>query len=225
MTNKPNSLTPKQEKFLKTLASYIKSHKEAPTVAEMMRLNKCSSPRAVTQYLEALERRGVIRRGRYEARGIELIQGDKDQGGEVRLPVIASAGCDNASVLAERTFDDYLCVPRSLMAGRPTDSIVIVKAVGDSMTDAGINNGDRVLVEITESVSPGDLVVAIVDSNAVIKKLEVLNNAIVLHPVSPDPQYRPIILRRDFKIFGKVVDVLRTENQSGDLDVVPLVAS
>ena len=216
------TLTPKQQKFYALLEKYIKTKGKAPTVAELMAMTKCSSPRTVTQYLESLERRGLIRRGRYERRGIELSQAEVVLD-EVRLPVIASAGCDNLNVLAERIFDDFICVSRSLIGSRRMDSLVIVKASGDSMVDAGINDGDKVLVEVTEAVSPGDLVVAIVDSNAVIKKLEIMNNAIVLHPVSPDPQYRPIILRRDFKIFGKVVDILRDERQEGDLDIVPFV--
>jgi SOS-response transcriptional repressor LexA len=90
------------------------------------------------------------------------------------------------------------------------------------MLDAGIRPGDYVLVEMTESVNDNDLVVAIVDSFAVIKKIEFASNAVILHPVSSDPQYKPIILRRDFQIFGRVIDVIRLEKKTQDIEIVPL---
>jgi SOS-response transcriptional repressor LexA len=89
------------------------------------------------------------------------------------------------------------------------------------MVDAGIKSGDYVLVEVTEAVHENDLVVAIVDSFAVIKKIEFASNAVILRPVSSDPQYKPIILRRDFQIFGKVIDVIRVKPKA-DMEIVPL---
>lgn len=137
------------------------------------------------------------------------------------IPVIASAGCDNISVLAERTFDDFVCIAKEMLEGRPTGNIVSIKAIGNSMDEAGVNDGDYVLVEITNAIYDNDLVVAIIDHNAVIKKIEFANNAVILKPISSDPQYKPIILNRTFQIFGKVIDVVRTP-QRGDLEIVPL---
>jgi SOS-response transcriptional repressor LexA len=127
------------------------------------------------------------------------------------------------NVLAQEVFDEYICVASELLHDRDKARIVSIRAVGDSMQDAGINSGDYVLVEVTEAVSEGDLIVAIIDSFAVIKKLEFANNAVILRPVSTDPQYRPIILSKNFKIFGKVLDVIRMP-QRGDIEVVPLVS-
>ncbi|MBI5220706.1 MAG: repressor LexA [Candidatus Liptonbacteria bacterium] len=215
-------LTQKQERFYTVLSRYISTRGESPTVAELQKLLHLSSPRAVTQYLEVLERKGYIHRNKYEPRGIQIsTRVQLPGGGEVSLPVIASAGCDNLAVFAERTFDEYVCVARELLGGRRPDNLVSIRAMGNSMEDAGIGDGDLVLVEITEKVSEDDLVVAIVDSNAVIKKIQFMNNAIVLQPVSSDPQYRPIVLRRDFRIFGKVIDVLR-DRPRGELEVVPV---
>jgi len=98
---------------------------------------------------------------------------------------------------------------------------VCIKAVGDSMVDAGIRQGDHVLVEVTEAVSEGDLVVAIIDSFAVIKKLELTNNAVILRPVSSDSQYKPIITNKNFRFFGRVIDVIRVQPK-GEIEIVPL---
>jgi SOS-response transcriptional repressor LexA len=74
---------------------------------------------------------------------------------------------------------------------------------------------------VTQSIFEGDLVVAILDGFAVIKKLELVNNAVILRPVSSDPQYKPIIMHKDFKLFGKVIDIIRLP-QKGDIEIVPL---
>jgi repressor LexA len=221
MQTNPHKLTEKQKKFYDALRGLIEKSGQSPTVAELVRLMKFSSPRAVTQYLESLERKGLIERRRYERRGIRLKDPSAAGAQTVEIPVIASAGCDNVNVFAERTLGDYICVATELLQGRNRDKVVCVKAMGDSMIDAGVKDGDYVLVEVTEAVSPNDLVVAIIDSFAVIKKLEFANNAVILNPVSSDPQYKPIILRRDFRIFGKVIDVIRIQPKA-ELEIVPL---
>jgi repressor LexA len=222
-------LTDKQRRFYESLQQLIEKNGESPTVSELVRLMKLSSPRAATQYLESLEKKGLIERRRYEARGIRIIHREGNEGSvsvgqimTVNIPVIASAGCDQMAVFAQRNLGDYICVATSLLKGVKKDNVVCVKAIGDSMVDAGIKPGDYVLVEVTEDVQPNDLVVAIIDSFAVIKKIEFATNAIILHPVSSDPQYKPIILRSDFQIFGKVIDVIRVKPTKEDLEIVPL---
>src|ERR1700677_2768512 len=177
MSIQPIKLTEKQKQFYESLKQLMKKSGESPTVAELVRLMKFSSPRAVTQYLESLESKGLIERRRYEARGIRLISGndgstnaDSDDNKEgsaragiamINIPVIASAGCDQMAVFAQRNFGDYICVATELLQGVKKDNVVCVKAVGDSMLDAGIKTGDYVLVEVTEGVNENDLVVAI----------------------------------------------------------------
>lgn len=219
-----SKLTEKQKKFYDSLRKLMEKKGESPTVAELVRLMKFSSPRAVTQYLESLERKGLIERGRYERRGIRLLDGQDEEPMTVNIPVIASAGCDNVNVFAHRNLGDYVCVATELLRGVKKDNVACVKAIGDSMIDAGIKPGDYVLVEMTQDVSDNDLVVAIIDSFALIKKIQFANNAVILKPVSPDPQYKPIIARRDLQIFGKVIDVIRVQPKS-ELEIVPLYAN
>jgi repressor LexA len=227
MNTKPVKLTDKQKQFYDSLKAMMMKSGESPTVSELVRLMKFSSPRAVTQYLESLESKGLIERRRYEARGIRIVSdGENDETGNsiatINIPVIASAGCDQMAIYAQRNFGDYICVGKELLQGVKKDDVVCIKAVGDSMVEAGINPGDYVLVEMTEDVHENDLVVAIVDSFAVIKKIEFASNAVVLRPVSSDPQYKPIILRRDFQIFGRVIDIIRLKIKTLEMEIVPL---
>ncbi|MEK7612353.1 MAG: transcriptional repressor LexA [Patescibacteria group bacterium] len=213
-------LTAKQREFYEALRTHIEGHGMAPTIAELMDTMNLSSPRSVSQYLESLERKGLIIREHYGQRSIRLVD-PNEKTETVTIPVISSAGCDNVNVFADDSFTGFVCVQRELLAGRPREKMISVKAVGESMVDAGVNDGDYVLVEVTEAVSENDLVVAVIDGFAVIKKLQLANNAVILQPVSPDPQYKPIILRKDFKIFGKVIDIIRMP-QTGELDIVPI---
>jgi SOS regulatory protein LexA len=224
MFTKPAILTHKQRSFYDLISDHIQNHGQAPTIKEMMKMCRASSPRSVQQYLEVLEKKGLISRSRYEQRGIFLTDTVPGMQGTVFLPVVASAGCDHGSIFAEKNFDEYVCIAAEALAGRKKDNVVCIRAVGNSMDDAGVNDGDNVLMEITDAVQEGDLVVAILDGFAVIKKLEIANNAIILRPVSSDPQYKPIILRRDFKIFGRVIDVIRVP-QKGDIEVVPFMGN
>lgn len=213
-------LTQNQKRFYEVLKTHINKKGRSPTVTEIMEKMGFSSPRSVTQYLEALENKGLIRRWRYKNRGIELLSENKSVE-TVTIPVIASAGCDQMSIYAEETFGDYICIAKELLLGKPREKIVSIRAIGNSMDEAGVQDGDYVLVEVTENINESDLVVAIIDNFAVIKKIEYANNAVILRPISSDPSYKPIILRRDFKLFGKVIDIIRTP-QKGELEIIPI---
>jgi repressor LexA len=215
-------LTTNQKRFYDHLKTYITKEGRSPTVAEMVKSMKFSSPRSVTQYLESLEQKGLIRRWRYKNRGIDLVgNGGEAHAETINIPVIASAGCDQLSIFAEQAFGDFICVDKSLLGAREKEKCVSIRAIGSSMDEAGVRDGDYVLVEVTEDVRDNDVVVAIVDNFAVIKKMTIANNAVILNPVSSDKTYKPIILRKDFKIFGKVIDIIRTP-QNGELEVVPI---
>jgi repressor LexA len=223
MNNSFLPLTKKQRTFYEALRSFILANRMAPTIQQLQTICHLSSPRAVSQYLASLESKGLIRRNRYQVRGIELV--DELSGvTTITIPVIASAGCDNVAIFAQRNFGEFICVAANMLSGRSKERIVSIKAIGDSMVDAGISEGDYVLVEMTQAAHEGDIVVAIVDGCAVIKKLEIANNALILRPVSSNPEYRPIIVNRDFRLFGTVIDVIR-RGQTGDIEIVPLYPS
>lgn len=219
MTNK---LTHKQQRVYNLIRERIEQAGEAPTLAELATAIGAASTRTVTQYLEALERKQLIERSRYAQRGI-VLRGNRANDQElIAVPVFASAGCGNPSIIAERTFDEYVTVAANVMKDHG-DNLFIVKATGGSMVDAGIPDGSFVLVKMTDDVSSGDLVVAVVDDTAVLKKITFSNNLVILNPVAKDPAYQPIIiLERDFKVFGKVLRVIKVDTSIDDYQIVPL---
>ena len=201
-------LTPKQQETLEFIKSSISRNGKSPTIGELRDGLRLKSLRSVTQRLEALENKGFIKRDRFQHRSIRVLEDINPYAplGTVRLPVIASAGCDAAEVYAEGRYDEYIAVDKSMVDSRK--DIVAIKAVGNSMVDAGIRNGDYVLVEVTDGVDSGDRVVAILGDMAVIKRLKKVPGAILLNPESKNGGYAPIVMREDFKIFGKVLSVI-----------------
>lgn len=210
--NKVKPLTDKEKEVFGFIAQYIDERGESPTIAEIKKQFRFVSSRSVTQFLEALTRKDLIRRERYRNRGIFLI--GKNDSEMIQLPVFASAGCGSPAVIAQRTFDDFISVAASLIKGRKKEDLYVIKAAGTSMNEANINDGDYLLVERTEGqdIHVGDSVVAIIDDNAVVKKyLGKSEDVIILQPVSSDKTHKPIILDSNstYKIFGKVIKTIR----------------
>jgi len=206
------ALTPAQRETLELLKDYIDAHGEAPTVTELREKLRLRSLRSVMQRIEALERKGLIKRERFQHRSISITDGVESQISSdlIQVPVIASAGCDAMEVYAEQSFGEYIVVDRSLIGGRTSASnIAAVRAVGDSMQDAGIHSGDYVIVEVTDRVENGDRVVAILGNMAVIKRFSRVDEVVYLNPENKYGTYHPIVVREeDSRIFGKVLSII-----------------
>ena len=207
--DKRKILTTKQQRAYEVIGDYIKRNNKSPTVTELAELLGVSSLRTVTQYLESLERKGLISRVQHQSRGIRLTSLSDNQSKTIILPVISAAGCDNLNIFADQIFDEHVVIDRDFLNGRSDDKMVIVKAVGSSMRDANIDDGDFVLTEITKEVAEGDKIVAVINGMAIIKKIHFAQNAVILNPMSQDLNYRPIIMKEDFEVFGRVVDVIK----------------
>lgn len=202
------SLTPKQQETLEFIKAYFAQHGHSPTLTEIGLKFGLDSIRSVSQRIEALETKGFINRDRFQHRSIRLIESNpRAPMGTMQVPVIATAGCDVAEVYVTERYDEFLQIDTTLTKG--ARDVVALKASGNSMIDAGIHNGDYVLVEVTENVASGDRVVAILGDMAVIKTLRRTPEAIILMPESAGNGYTPIVMSgENSKIFGKVLSVI-----------------
>ncbi len=203
------SLTGKQKRVLDNIELYIKAKGEPPTLDELRQNLGFKSLRTVTQYLESLERKGFIIRRKHARRNIELraVDAAGNTAMLVSVPVVANVGCDDLSVFAQEQNDEFLQVDKQIVDDAGGE-IVAVRAVGDSMLDAGVNSGDYILVQFTDKVKSGDRVAAIVGDMVTVKRLERKNGVTILYPESKDPKYKPIVLREDFKIAGRVLCII-----------------
>ncbi|MDB5225149.1 MAG: LexA repressor, repressor LexA [Candidatus Adlerbacteria bacterium] len=203
-----STLTGKQKRVLENISLYIQAKGEPPTIDELRKNLGFKSIRTVAQYLEILERKGYLARRKFARRNIELRPIDAYGRTEtlVSIPVVANVGCDDLSVFAQEQYDEFLQVDKKIV--EENGDIVAVRAVGDSMLDAGVNSGDYILVQFTDNVKNGDRVAAIVGDMVTVKRLERRDGVTILYPENKDPKYKPIILRGDFKIAGRVLCII-----------------
>lgn len=211
-------LTYKQKRVLENIRLYIGAKGQPPTLEELRRNLGLKSTRTVVQYLESLEQKGYLVRRRNAWRNIELRNVDGGWG-TVSVPVVANVGCDDLSLFAEQQYDEFLEVDKKIV--EESGDIVAVRAVGESMLDAGIRDGDYILVQFTDRVQNGDKVAAIVGDMVTVKRYEKKNGVVILYPESKDPKYKPIVLHEDFKVAGKVLCVIPAPERELT-EVVPL---
>lgn len=210
-------LTSKQQEIYLKIQAYFKEHYQSPTLEELKTVTKTNSINTVVQYLKALEQKGYIIRRKHAKRNIEIKE--EENGLTLSIPVLSSAGCDNLSVFADQRNDEFIEIDKKIIGNR--NNVVAVRAVGDSMNDADIQDGDYVLIEPVDHAENGDRVAVIVGDMLTIKKLEKHDDFVVLRPESKDTKYKPIVLHNDSKIAGKVICSI--PGQSMDItDVFPI---
>lgn len=213
-------LTPAQSETLLYIKQYVKKNGMPPTMTELRSGLKLRSLRSVMQRIEALERKAFVKRNKFQHRSIMLLENSDylSDSGFIEVPVIASAGCDAMEVYAQDEFGEFITIDKRLVGDK--SNIAAIRAIGDSMEDAGIRSGDYVVVEVTESVAAGDRVCAIVGNMAVIKRYSTQDGIVVLHPENKDAGYNPIVVRQeDSKIFGKVLSIIPGREWVDDIKI------
>lgn len=202
-------LTDQQLKFFSCLVGYIQLVGCPPTVRQMLSSMGLKSPRSVSQYYDALEKAGFIRRGK-GARNIQILKKPfvSNTNGDTKtvpVPIVGVVAC-GTPLLAEESLEGRFAV--SVNLAKPPYQYFILRAKGDSMNKAGIDDGDLVLIRQQSTANNGDIVVALIDDEATIKQFQRMTGAISLNPISSNPTHCPIVLERDFQVQGVVVEVL-----------------
>jgi len=202
------TLTPKQRTFYGHLVAYLRDKGHAPTIRELRDLAGFRSTRTVIQYLDALEAAGVITRDDGPSRNVRLSFSATASAGTVKVPVIGHVAAGQP-ILAEENIVDEIAVARTIARG--DHRYFFLEVHGDSMDRAGIQDGDFVLVRQQETASANEVVVALLDDSATVKRLRLGETAAVLQPVSSNPVHKPIVVDHDFRIQGVVVATFQRE--------------
>jgi repressor LexA len=197
-------LTERQRQILRHVALSIRRTGIVPSVREIGQALGMRSPSTVHQHLSALARKGYLRRDGDRMRVLEITDRTALPSGEdvVTLPLVGrvSAG---VPVLAEQHIDDMIPIPRRFVGWSDESFLLTVR--GDSMVGAGIFDGDLVIVRCQSIATPGDIVVALREDEATVKRFAVSDGQ--PHLLAENPAYAPI--RGQFEILGRVVGLLR----------------
>lgn len=191
-------LTFKQKRVLKFIQVMIREN-IPPTIREIAKHMGFSSTGTVRDYLEALEKKGYLKRANNLSRSIKLLKTKLN-----RIPLVSSipAGVPN---LAYEDIQDYIGV-NDLFNGYPEQEIFALKIKGDSMVEAGIIEGDIAIIRRQAVANNGDIIAALLENNEVtLKRLRHRNKTTYLEPANKN--YRPI--HQDFSIIGKLITILR----------------
>ena len=197
----PQPLTDRQAQVLQFITGYLADHGFPPTQREIMRRFKMKSTRGVARHLEALEKKGHLSRPHRGARALDV------QGSSKGIPVIGKVAAGQP-ILAVENIEGRIDLHRSFARWRDA---FLLKVKGDSMIQAGILEGDFLLVKPQPSAEAGEVVVALLNGEATVKRFEKKGDRILLH--SANPAYRPIEVTQrsgDFRIIGKAVAVIRS---------------
>lgn len=196
-------LTPRQQKIYDFIKAEVRKKGYPPSVREIGEAVGLRSSSTVHAHLEKLEHKGYIRRDPTKPRAIEILESDVQAAHMVSLPLVGRVTAGEP-VLAQENIEEFIDVPSQFVKPGTTQFVLRVK--GDSMIDAGILDGDLVLVRQQSQAENGEIVVALLEDEATVKRFYREADAIRLQP--ENPRYQPI-LTPDVVVLGKVVAVFR----------------
>jgi repressor LexA len=199
-----HNLTPRQQEIYEYLASHLEDHGYPPTLREICSEFGMKSTRAASDHLLALERKGYIARTRDRSRGIELM-GPRPTAAGQSVPLVGRIAAGEP-ILAQENISDRITLDQTLLKG---EGNFLLEVQGESMIEAHICPGDQILVRPQETAANGDIVVAMIEDEATVKRFEKKGDRLRLLP--ENAKMDPIVIRdpRELKIVGIVVGLIR----------------
>lgn len=210
---KKETLTQKQEGVLECIYRFISENGYPPSIRNIAEMLGFSSPKGASDHLDVLEKKGYIQKNSY-ARSIRLtekslwhlgIQNPSAEKNIDYLPLLGNIAAGKP-IFAEENIQEYLPVPGQITGKAKGQFLLKVK--GDSMSGDHIVEGDTIVIRVQNSAENGDIVIALVDNEAVVKKFYKRDDG-VIELRSSNPLYSPIIVENDLVIQGKVIALYR----------------
>ena len=197
-------ISPKQQEILDYIKSQILERGFPPAVRDICDAVHLKSTSSVHSHLETLEKNGYIRRDPTKPRAIEILDDSFNftRREMVNVPMIGRVAAGEP-ILEEQNIENYFPIPMEFM---PNNQTFMLKVKGESMINAGIFDGDLVLVEQCQTARNGEMVVALIEDGATVKTFYKEKDAIRLQPENDSMD--PIIVT-DVKILGKFIGVFR----------------
>lgn len=198
-------ISSKQREILEYIKSEIINRGYPPAVREICEAVNLKSTSSVHSHLETLEKNGYIRRDPTKPRAIEIIDDDFNLARReiINVPIIGTVAAGQP-LLAVENIDGYFPL---LAENLPNEDLFMLRVQGESMINAGIFNGDKILIQKQETAKNGEIVVALVEDSATVKRFYKEEGHFRLQPENDTME--PIIVD-DVSIVGKVIGLFRS---------------
>ncbi len=214
-------LSPKQRGILSFIEKYQSDHGYPPTLREICKQFSISSTNGARYHLHRLKELGFLEIDPHKSRGVKRVGGVhqvlQSWGKTFRLPVLGSVPAGPLDLASPDIRDEEITVDPDFFGSRSEEPELFgLRVRGDSMIEAGIHDGDIVVVRAQQNANDGDIVVARVEEEATVKRFRRGNSTIVLEPANP--AYQPILIRdkggqslgQDVALLGIVVGLIRS---------------
>lgn len=198
------SLTPKEKLFYDYITNTIRSEGYPPSVRDIQQALDVKSTSTVHAYLQRLEEKGYIRKSDRKSRSLRVNDPLPASQDTARIPLVGTVAA-GTPILATQNIERYLDVPAISRALRGSN-LFALRVKGESMIEAGILDGDIIVVNRDAEFQNGEIVVALIDDEATVKTYYKENGHFRLQPENSTME--PIIVK-ELSILGKVVSVLR----------------
>ena len=198
-------ITAKQQEILDYIKSEILNRGFPPSVRQICDAVNLKSTSSVHAHLETLEKNGFIRRDAAHSRAIEIVDDmfNLSRREVVNVPMVGSVAAGQP-LLAVENIENYFPIPSEFM---PNEQTFMLRVKGESMINAGILDGDLILVRQQQTARDGEMVVALVDDSATVKTFYRENGYFRLQPENDTMD--PILIHGELRILGKVIGVFR----------------
>jgi repressor LexA len=203
-TELTEQLSDRQNRILDYIRYVTKTRNYPPSVREIGEAVGLSSSSTVHNHLNQLERRGLIKRDPSKSRTVQLvsdIEVDQERRNAVSVPIVGHVAA-GSPILAEQNIEDHVLLSSDLAK----DGYFLLRVRGDSMVNAGILDGDLVLVRPQHEANNGAIVVAMIEGEATVKRFERSNGHVKL--IAENPAYEPIVTS-NVSLVGIVRGVIR----------------
>jgi repressor LexA len=198
-------LSSQAREALRCLHNWIMIHGQMPSLRQLMVKMNYKSPRSPMLLMNELEDNGFIKKRQDGSYRLMKELKSEHSARTVLIPLVGSATC-GYPMLAEQNIEAMIPVSTELIES--SEKYFLLRASGDSMNKAGIDDKDLVLVKQQPIANNGDIIVALIDDEATIKEYNHKGDFVSLMPRSTNKKYQPIILTRNFQIQGKVVTTI-----------------
>jgi len=201
-----NELTARQKKVFEFLKDYLRKKGFPPTLREIASHFGLKGPKGPQKTLHILERKGYIRKVPGGSRAIEIIRGPFNPSQILPIPIVGRVKAGEP-ILAIENIEGYINLDRSFTS---SENAFLLRVQGDSMVDAHIQDGDFALVKPQANAENGEIVVALIEDEATIKRIFKKRDLIRLEPANPNME--PIVIKKGEKkvtIVGKVIGIFR----------------